>query len=71
MPISEIAQDPLPKSWHVITGGPFEGVRFSNYERDLRQDVERYADCRAYGPAAGIFDEATATKRLREAREQR
>eukprot|EP00965_Chrysotila_dentata_P068339 2260059-Pleurochrysis_carterae.AAC.1 len=70
MPISEIAHNPLPKSWHVIIGGPFEGVRFSNYKRDLCQHVERYADCRAYGPGAGI-DEATATKRLREARKQR
>eukprot|EP00965_Chrysotila_dentata_P069651 2300495-Pleurochrysis_carterae.AAC.1 len=69
MPILEIAKNPLPKSWYVIIGGPFEGVGFGNCKRDLRQDVERYADCRAYGPGAGILDKATATKRLREERE--
>eukprot|EP00965_Chrysotila_dentata_P236766 6201521-Pleurochrysis_carterae.AAC.3 len=33
--------------------------------------VERYANCRAYGPNAGVADETTATRKLREAREQR
>eukprot|EP00965_Chrysotila_dentata_P174841 5772206-Pleurochrysis_carterae.AAC.1 len=71
MPIAELPQNPPPKSWYVLIGGPFEGVRFGNYDREIRQDMGRYANCRAYGPGAGIFDEATATKRLRDAREQR
>eukprot|EP00965_Chrysotila_dentata_P182719 6033253-Pleurochrysis_carterae.AAC.2 len=61
----------LPKPWYVIISGPFEGVRFGKYDGEIRQDVERYANCRAYGPSASVTDEATATRRLREAREQR
>eukprot|EP00965_Chrysotila_dentata_P076125 2515055-Pleurochrysis_carterae.AAC.1 len=71
MPIAELPQNPPPKSWFVIIGGPFEGDRFGNYDREIRQDVERYGNCRVYGRGAGIFDEATASKRLRDAREQR
>eukprot|EP00965_Chrysotila_dentata_P119218 3941107-Pleurochrysis_carterae.AAC.4 len=33
----------LPKSWYVIIGGLFKGVRFGNYDREMRQDVNRYA----------------------------
>eukprot|EP00965_Chrysotila_dentata_P222518 6193020-Pleurochrysis_carterae.AAC.1 len=64
-------EGPVPKSWYVIIGGPFEGVRFGNYDRKIRQYVEQYVNWRAYGPGAGITDEATAISRLREAREQR
>eukprot|EP00965_Chrysotila_dentata_P113795 3761440-Pleurochrysis_carterae.AAC.1 len=71
MPIAELPRNPPSTSWYVIIGGPFEGVRFGNYDHEIRQDVEQYAKCRAYGPGAGILDEATATTRLREAREQR
>eukprot|EP00965_Chrysotila_dentata_P016588 549969-Pleurochrysis_carterae.AAC.1 len=39
-PITEQPTDLLPKSWYVIIGGPFEGVRFGNYDREIRQDVE-------------------------------
>eukprot|EP00965_Chrysotila_dentata_P173236 5718165-Pleurochrysis_carterae.AAC.1 len=69
-PITEQPTDLLPKSWYVIIGGPFDGVRFGNYDREIRQDVERYANYRAYGPSAGVVNEATATKKLRETREQ-
>eukprot|EP00965_Chrysotila_dentata_P198478 6178811-Pleurochrysis_carterae.AAC.1 len=31
---------PMPKSWYVVIGGPFEGVRFGNYDREIRQDVD-------------------------------
>eukprot|EP00965_Chrysotila_dentata_P103512 3416929-Pleurochrysis_carterae.AAC.1 len=61
-PITELPAHPLPKSWYVILGGPFEEVRFGKYDRDIRQDVERYAKCRAYGPNAGVVDETTATR---------
>eukprot|EP00965_Chrysotila_dentata_P076931 2539747-Pleurochrysis_carterae.AAC.1 len=71
MPNAGFTQNPAPKSWYVVIGGPFEGVWFGNYDLEIRQDVERYAHCRAYGPSAGIFDEAPATRRLRKAREQR
>eukprot|EP00965_Chrysotila_dentata_P137166 4536963-Pleurochrysis_carterae.AAC.1 len=70
----ELQSDPLPKSWCVIIGGPFEGVRFGNLLQSrhvIRQDVERYANCRAYGLNAGVVHEMTATRKLREAREQR
>eukprot|EP00965_Chrysotila_dentata_P136270 4506101-Pleurochrysis_carterae.AAC.2 len=67
----ELPADPLQKSWYVIIGGPFEGARFGNYDHDIRQDVERCADCRAYGPSAGVLDETTATRKFRDAREQR
>eukprot|EP00965_Chrysotila_dentata_P106941 3533268-Pleurochrysis_carterae.AAC.1 len=53
MPIAELPQNPPAKSWYVIIGGLFEGIRFENYDREIRQDVERYANCRAYGPGAG------------------
>eukprot|EP00965_Chrysotila_dentata_P036139 1203113-Pleurochrysis_carterae.AAC.1 len=51
-PITKLPTDPQPKSWYVILGGPFEEVRFGNYDRDIRQDVARYANRRAYGPNA-------------------
>eukprot|EP00965_Chrysotila_dentata_P117862 3895062-Pleurochrysis_carterae.AAC.1 len=54
VPFTEPPADPLPKSCYVIIGGPFEGVRFGNYDREIRQDVERYANCRAYGPSTGV-----------------
>eukprot|EP00965_Chrysotila_dentata_P146538 4838687-Pleurochrysis_carterae.AAC.1 len=37
-------------------------------DREIRQDVEWYANCRAYGPSTGVVDEATAAKKLRETR---
>eukprot|EP00965_Chrysotila_dentata_P188411 6172719-Pleurochrysis_carterae.AAC.3 len=67
----ELPTGSLPKSWYVIIGGPFEGARFGNYDQDIRQDAERCANCLAYGPNAGVVDETTATRMLREAREQR
>eukprot|EP00965_Chrysotila_dentata_P071249 2354307-Pleurochrysis_carterae.AAC.1 len=71
MPNDNTEHSAIPNSWYVIISGPLEGVRFGNYDRETRRDVERYANCRAYGPNAGVTDEATATNRLREAREQR
>eukprot|EP00965_Chrysotila_dentata_P034408 1145505-Pleurochrysis_carterae.AAC.1 len=40
LPNAGFTQNPAPKSWYVIIGGPFEGFRFGNYDREIRQDVE-------------------------------
>eukprot|EP00965_Chrysotila_dentata_P050401 1670358-Pleurochrysis_carterae.AAC.1 len=40
MPIAELSQNPPTISWYVIIDGPCEGVRFENYVRKIRQDVE-------------------------------
>eukprot|EP00965_Chrysotila_dentata_P240158 6203545-Pleurochrysis_carterae.AAC.2 len=61
-------EGPVPKPRYAVIGGPFEGVWFGSYDREIRQEVERYANCLAYGPGEGKTDEATAIRRLREAR---
>eukprot|EP00965_Chrysotila_dentata_P178464 5893940-Pleurochrysis_carterae.AAC.1 len=44
---------PLPKSWYTIVGGPFKGVRFANYEREIRLEVQGHSNCRVFGHEAG------------------
>eukprot|EP00965_Chrysotila_dentata_P168800 5574195-Pleurochrysis_carterae.AAC.1 len=56
---------PLPKSWYTIVGGPFEEVRFANYERGIRSEVQGHANCWLYGHEAGMTDEASASRLLR------
>eukprot|EP00965_Chrysotila_dentata_P062975 2086214-Pleurochrysis_carterae.AAC.1 len=41
------------KSWYTIVGGPFEGVRFANYEREIRLEVRGHSNCRVFGHEAG------------------
>eukprot|EP00965_Chrysotila_dentata_P178456 5893574-Pleurochrysis_carterae.AAC.1 len=43
MPNDNTEHSTIPKPWYVIIGGPFEGVRFGNYDHEIRRDVERYA----------------------------
>eukprot|EP00965_Chrysotila_dentata_P090130 2974841-Pleurochrysis_carterae.AAC.1 len=71
MPNDNTEHSAIPKSWYVIIGGPFKGVRFGNYM------TARFAATWSGTQIAGltvpalVTDEATATNRLREAREQR
>eukprot|EP00965_Chrysotila_dentata_P061987 2053896-Pleurochrysis_carterae.AAC.1 len=71
VPNSDATNVPLPESWYAIVGGPFEGVRLGNYDNEIRREVEGYPNCRAYSFNAGVTDEATATRLLRQVREQR
>eukprot|EP00965_Chrysotila_dentata_P112944 3731386-Pleurochrysis_carterae.AAC.1 len=71
-PLGDRTNDaPLPKSWYTIVGGAFEGVRFANYERVIRSEVQGHANCRVYGIEAGVTDEASASRLLRAVRKQR
>eukprot|EP00965_Chrysotila_dentata_P183499 6059263-Pleurochrysis_carterae.AAC.1 len=62
---------PLPKLCYTIVGGPFEGVRFAHYEREMRLEVQGHSNCRVFGHEAGVTDEASSSRLLREVRKQR
>eukprot|EP00965_Chrysotila_dentata_P195576 6177063-Pleurochrysis_carterae.AAC.1 len=62
---------PLPKSWYTIVSGPFKGVRFANYEREIRLEVQGHSNCHVFGHEAGVIDENSASRPLRKVRKQR
>eukprot|EP00965_Chrysotila_dentata_P031569 1052752-Pleurochrysis_carterae.AAC.1 len=60
----------MPKSWYTIVGRHFEGVRLANYSV-ISAEISAYPNCRIFGAAAGVTDEASASQLLREVRKQR